>query len=175
LKQQIKECVEHFSSLSIGLLKEYTPEFYAEPRKIIKIDYAKNRTVHRGGLYSQGPGINLAGRGIEQYISSHKLVGLVYFQEYASFSKDPIIGSAYMYKWETYVGLIVAHEIAHAAQRYTEFVRLLDRTEPHGHHFKSIYKVLRSHINKELPDQVVAKQKYTKVLQEAKRIEYGKN
>lgn len=172
MKSEILECVQHYNNSCTKILRDFAPEYYVVPKKV-KVDWATSRSTHRGGLYAKGPGINLAGNSFLEFIRSFKKHGIVYFQEYKSYEKDPIIGSAFADKWETYVGLVVGHEASHAAQYYTQSVRKLPRTTPHGDLFKKIYTLIRIELNKELPDQVVKQKEYKDLLKSIRIIEYA--
>lgn len=172
MKSEILECVQHYNNSCTKILRDFAPEYYVVP-KTVKVDWSTSRSTHRGGLYAKGPGMNLAGDSFLTFIKSFKKHGIVYFQEYKSYEKDPIIGSAFADKWETYVGLVVGHEAAHAAQYYTETVRKLPRSAPHGPFFKQIYTMIRRELNKELPDQLIEQKKYQDLLKSIRKIEYA--
>lgn len=172
MKQKISDCVLNYSNLCTRILKNFAPEYYVV-RKSFKLDYTESRNTHRGGIYAKGPGFNLCGQDFVRQYKAYQLgsdIGM--FTEYKSFAKDPIIGSAYVENWKQYVGLTVGHEVAHAVQRYLEKVRKLERSDPHGDFFKKIYQILRLELNKELPDQMFAKEKYSLVLKRIKEVEY---
>ena len=172
MKSEILECVSHYNNSCTKALKTFAPEYYVV-QKNVKVDWAISRSTHRGGLYAKGPGMNLAGNSFLKFINSYKKHGIVYFQEYKSYEKDPIIGSAFADKWETYVGLVVGHEAAHAAQYYTENVRKLPRSVAHGDFFKKIYNIIRMELNKELPDQFIKQKEYQDLLKSIRKIEYA--
>ena len=80
-----------------------------------------------------------------------------HFPEYASFAKDPVIGSLRSVTPDLALLALVAHEVAH----YVQFriapnaprakVRFSDYRKPHGNTFKHIYRHLRRDlVNKEL-------------------------
>lgn len=139
-----------------------------------RIDFSPKRVTHRGGLYAKGPGINLAGNLITNLYNNQKRVGslLSKFNEYPSYSKDPIIGSVIITDWTQYVKLVVAHEVAHACQQYLRFRDKLENEAPHGTLFKSIYRTIRLSINSTLPDQIVYSKMYNDKLGFIKKVEY---
>ena len=172
MKSEILECIQHYNNSCTKILKDFAPEYYVV-QKNVKVDWATSRTTHRGGLYAKGPGMNLAGDSFLTFSNFCKKHGIVYFKEYKSYETDPVIGSAFIDKWETYVGLVVGHEASHAAQRYLEQVRKLPRSAPHGPAFKKIYTMIRMELNKELPDQRIEQKKYQNLLKSIKEIEYA--
>jgi len=114
----------------------------------VKLDWSPKRRCSRGGIYADGPGINIA---------MHHLVkkqgNIYYSNEYASFDKDPEIGGFYSRnKWHR-LEMVILHEIAHALQYYS--YRLNNyRCKPHGPAFKNFYRRLRNiHLNPFLEDQ----------------------
>ena len=53
----------------------------------VKLDWSLKRSCSRGGMYADGPGINIAMAWL------HKRQGSIYYvREYASFNKDEEIG-----------------------------------------------------------------------------------
>lgn len=114
----------------------------------VKLDWSLKRRCSRGGMYADGPGINIA--------MSHlvKKQGVIYYSnEYSSFDKDPEIGGFYSQnKWHR-IEMVVLHEIAHALQYYSYSVNNY-RCKPHGPAFKNFYRRLRNiHLNPFLPEQ----------------------
>ena len=72
--------------------------------------------------------------------------GNTVFQEYASFAKDPTIGSRPITCDADYYMLITAHEVAHHVQKaYGPKIARFRATyrKPHGDCFKAIYRYLR--------------------------------
>ena len=171
MKQQISDCVLHYSNNCTKLLKDFAPEYYVV-KKIVKVDYSPNRKTHRGGIYAKGPGFNLAGDSLLYFANQQKKYGVIHFMEYKSFEKDPIIGSAFTDDWESYVALTVGHEVSHAVQLYIEKMRKLERGAPHGDFFKKIYTMLRIELNRQLPDQKAAQKEFQDLLKSVRKIEY---
>lgn len=114
----------------------------------IKLDWSPKRTCSRGGMYADGPGINIA---------MHRLVkkqGDVYYSsEYKSFDKDPEIGGFYSRNKYHKLEMVILHEIAHALQYYSYRLNKY-RCKPHGPAFKNFYRRLRNiHLNPFLENQ----------------------
>lgn len=119
----------------------------------IHCDWKPTRRTSRGGLYRvdgiRQPGINIA---MSSYIPRYGYPLRHY--EYKSFDNDPFIGGFYTDDMEHPVLAVVAHEIAHAVQRWREWYVKLPRSKPHGDEFKLYYAKLRAiFVNPLLPDQ----------------------
>lgn len=121
-----------------------------------KFDWNPSRRCSRGGIYKDGPGINMA-----MYWAVPNNEGATYkFSEYPSFDSDPHIGGFYSTRPEDKLEAIIVHEIAHAVQ-FFEYKKLNTRCKPHGPVFKKYYKMLRQHfVNPNLPNQVGLKKDY---------------
>ena len=114
----------------------------------VKLDWSLKRRCSRGGMYADGPGINIA---IAHLV---KTQGSIYYSnEYKSFDNDPEIGGFYSRnKWHR-IEMVVIHEIAHALQYYSYKLNNY-RCKPHGPAFKNFYRRLRNiHLNPFLEDQ----------------------
>ena len=108
----------------------------------VKLDWSPHRKTSRGGKYKTGYGINMA------MIPSTTL-GDGILKEYASFAKDPEIGSIFYGRVENILKCLIVHECAHVVQYY-----LYKKCRPHGPEFKNVYRWLRKElINPFLPDQ----------------------
>lgn len=123
----------------------------------IKLDWSPKRRCSRGGMYADGPGINMA---------MHSLVkpqGIIYRSiEYKSFDDDPEIGGFYSRNKYHRLEMVLLHEIAHALQYYSYRLNNF-RCKPHGPTFKNFYKRLRNiHLNPFLEPQADLKAEYEK-------------
>ena len=121
----------------------------------IKLDWSLKRSCSRGGMYADGPGINIAMAWL------HKRQGSIYYvREYASFNKDEEIGGFYSQNQWHQLEMVILHEIAHALQYYSYKLNKF-RCKPHGPTFKNFYRRLRNvFLNPYLPDQKQLKEKY---------------
>lgn len=122
----------------------------------IKLDWSPNRRCSRGGIYADGPGINMA-----MFHAYKDATGEIYrFQEYASFDNDPYIGGFYSLDPYHKLDSIILHEIAHALQFFS-YKKNNVRCKPHGPMFKNFYKRLRvEFLNDRLPEQKALKADY---------------
>ena len=121
-----------------------------------KFDWNPSRRSSRGGIYKDGPGINMA-----MYWAMPNNKGTTYkFNEYSSFDADPHIGGFYSTRPEDKLEAILAHEIAHAVQFFA-YKKLNIKCKPHGPVFKKYYKMLRQQfVNPNLPEQLPLKKDY---------------
>ena len=122
-----------------------------------KLDWSPRRRSSRGGLYSNGPGINIA---MNASVPNTQGSVVYRFYEYPSYDSDKVIGG--FYAIDPYIKLeaIITHEIAHALQFY-HYVKSNTRCKPHGPVFKSFYSALRKQfINHKLPDQLALEKDY---------------
>lgn len=122
----------------------------------VKLDWSPKRSCSRGGMYADGPGINIAMSHL------HKTQGTIYeVKEYASFTKDEEIGGFYSQNQWHQIEMVILHEIAHALQYYSYKLNNF-RCKPHGPTFKNFYRRLRNvFLNPYLPDQKELREKYT--------------
>lgn len=114
----------------------------------VKLDWSPKRRSSRGGMYADGPGINIAMHHLQ------KTQGAIYYSnEYPSFDKDTEIGGFYSRnKWHR-LEMVILHEIAHALQYYSYKLNKF-RCKPHGPTFRNFYRRLRNlHLNPFLEDQ----------------------
>ena len=119
----------------------------------IRCDWNTNRTRCRGGLYKIDgiwqPGISIA---MSNYIP--KFGTPIRHYEYKSFDKDRFIGGFYSDNMEHPLLAVIAHETAHAIQKWLEYYCHLSRSKPHGKEFRDYYAKLRAvFVNPLLPDQ----------------------
>ena len=138
------------------LQKKY-PEFTMN----VKLDWSTRRKKHKGGLYTTGPGINMAmiffGWDFE---SKNKIFT---FKEYASYNNDPVIGGFVCEDPLLILKATVVHECSHALQHWLGKKHGV-KFAPHGVEFKSIYSKLRKQfINSHIPKQSWTKQKQKRV------------
>lgn len=129
-----------------------------------KFDWSARRRSSRGGWYP-----NKGGAGIN--IAMHHTCGEHYKNtpvdqpfrcyEYKSFDADPVIGGFITNNREHYLAMVIAHEVAHAAQYFRKYIIKKSSGAPHGAIWKTIYAHLRKTIiNPMLPDQKVMKEDY---------------
>jgi hypothetical protein len=135
----------------------------------LKLDWSKTRRTSRGGLYCNGPGINIA-------MNSAALISLdgntVYrFYEYPSYDSNSIIGGFYAKDYTIKLKAIIAHEVAHAVQFFA-YKKLNIRCKPHGPLFKIHYSTFRElFINSLLSDQKAMFKEYnTGITSTSKRL-----
>lgn len=116
---------------------------------VTKLDWSPSRRCSRGGIYKDGPGIN-----ISMYHSVPRDTNEIYrFHEYPSYDADKTIGGFYSRRPYDKLEAIIAHEIAHAVQFFA-YKKLNTRCKPHGAMFKDYYSKLRiQFINSKLPEQ----------------------
>lgn len=114
-----------------------------------KFDWSPRRRSSRGGIYKEGPGINMA-----MYWAVPNNYGTTFrFHEYPSFDADPYIGGFYTQNPYDKLDAILAHEVAHAVQFFS-YAKMGTRCKPHGPVFKQYYKLLRQEfVNPYLPNQ----------------------
>ena len=153
------------------LLERFVQEtLYPDFTCSVKLDWKFSRRCSRGGIYKDGPGINIA-------MSSAALVYLKYpdiyrFYEYPSFDSDKHIGGFYATDYTLKLKAIVAHEVAHAVQ-FFEYKKLNTRCKPHGPIFKKYYKLLRDNfVNPSLPTQADLNKAYNESLKALKVTTY---
>jgi len=121
------------------------------------LDWSTKRRSSRGGLYKEGPGINIA-----MSIACMPRTDPYRLYEYKSYDSESGLGGFYARDPLLPVALHVCHEMAHAAQYYAHFNLGMFSDRPHGRLFKSIYGKLRvATINKLIPlNQIQLKQEY---------------
>lgn len=122
---------------------------FADFRVTAKFDWSPSRRSSRGGIYKEGPGINMA-----MYWAVPDNQGATYrFSEYPSFDSDRYIGGFYSKNAYDKLDAILVHEIAHAVQ-FFYYKKSGTRCTPHGPVFKKYYKILREEfVNHKLPTQ----------------------
>lgn len=156
----------HYNNVALRFalkLEAYVQKnMYSDFRLNTKLDWARNRTSSRGGLYKDGPGINIAMFNSAMLYHDPKYV--YRFYEYPSYDDNKIIGGFYARDTSLKVETIVAHEVAHAIQ-FFEYSKFSTRCKPHGPKFKQHYKLLReTFINGRLPEQSALKTEYNALL-----------
>ncbi len=156
----------HYNSVALRFalkLEAYVQKnMYSDFKLETKLDWARNRTSSRGGIYKNGPGINIAMFSAAMPYHDPKYV--YRFYEYPSYDADKIIGGFYARDNSLKVEAIIAHEVAHAIQ-FFEYKKFLTRCKPHGPKFKQHYKLLRElFINDRLPEQSTLKAEYNTLL-----------
>jgi len=129
----------------------------------VQVDWSPRRRASRGGIYRGGkypfcaPGINIA---INHLIPTY---GIYRAYEYKSFDADPVIGGFYSDNVEDRLIMVIAHEMAHAIQRWHEYYCQIPYSKPHGVEFKKYYAILRQvYVNPNLKDQTKLKLSYAK-------------
>lgn len=131
-------------------------EIYSDFTLNVTTDWAKNRRTHRGGIYKQGPGINIAMHLLYRPANTN----FYRFYEYRSYDSNKHIGGFYSNNAEHREKAIICHEIAHAVQFFS-YKKENIRCKPHGPVFKKYYKILREEfVNGLLPPQQEAKAQY---------------
>lgn len=147
----------------VSIINKKLPNFKLA---VLKFDDASDRRSHRGGMYSKGPGINLAMSLLKHWMDKQ---GIARFYEYPAFDDDSVIGGAYIVEGKTAIDIITAHEIAHAAQHYV-YKLLNTRCKPHGPLWRDIYTTVRKEfVNGQLGNQTKLKHVYEKQLKEIKQ------
>ena len=150
------EITKHANDFIRRVEKHCKEEIYVDfELASIKLDWSLKRSCSRGGMYADGPGINIAMAWL------HKRQGSIYYvREYASFNKDEEIGGFYSQNQWHQLEMVILHEIAHALQYYSYKLNKF-RCKPHGPTFKNFYRRLRNvFLNPYLPDQKQLKEKY---------------
>jgi hypothetical protein len=124
----------------------------------IKLDWSPRRSSSRGGIYSDGPGVNIAMNTAA--LVNHNTDDVYRFYEYPSYDADKVIGGFYAKNYELKLKAIIAHEVSHAVQ-FFEYKKLNIRCKPHGDVFKKYYKLFRTtFVNNMLPEQSYLKTAY---------------
>jgi|DEB0MinimDraft_6_1074348.scaffolds.fasta_scaffold05055_2 hypothetical protein len=122
-----------------------------------KFDWSARRRSSRGGWYPSqgGAGINLAmHHTCGAHLKNRRPEDPFRVYEYKSFDADPVIGGFITTSHEHYLAMVVAHEVAHAAQYFRKYAIKKSAGNPHGHIWKQIYRHLRETVvNPLLPDQ----------------------
>jgi SprT-like family len=124
----------------------------------IKLDWDFKRRTSRGGIYKNGPGINIAMASAA--LIMHNPKDVYRFYEYPSYDSNNVIGGFYAKDYLLKLRAIIAHEVAHAVQ-FFEYKKLNIRCKPHGPVFKKHYSTLRTtFINNDIPNQLILKKDY---------------
>jgi hypothetical protein len=155
-----KQIIANQEAMRFNLLLEkfVQDNIYSDFSCKIKLDWSYSRRSSRGGIYKDGPGVNIA-------MSSAALIehdrSLVYrFYEYPSYDNNPVIGGFYAKDYLLKLQAVVAHEVAHAVQ-FFEYSKLKVRCKPHGPIFKKYYSLFRTtFINSKLPEQRILQKTY---------------
>lgn len=131
----------------------------------VKLDWSNKRVASRGGLYTAGPGINMA-----MYKAYPNNNGEVYrFYEYKSYDSNKTIGGFYAKDPLLKLEAILLHEIAHAIQFFSYRVEGV-RCKPHGPIFKKYYTQLRQEfLNHKIPEQQALQQEYSEYISKINR------
>jgi len=118
----------------------------------LKMDWDKNRSSSRGGMYAKGPGVNYA------MTQTNSMGRTGHYWEYESFKKDATIGGFTTKDESLCVYALQCHEMAHAVIGY---LGLQNVVASHGPEWKSIYADLRNYfINPYVDSCVVDKKKF---------------
>ena len=128
----------------------------------VKLDWSINRRSSRGGMYADGPGINIAMLGC-----CRDYKGEIYrVYEYSSFNDDPDIGGFYTRRSYDKLDMVILHEIAHALQYYSYKINR-HRCKPHGPVWKNFYSRLRNaFLNNTLENQHDMADEYQRIKDE---------
>jgi hypothetical protein len=164
----------HYNSVALRFalkLEAYVQHnMYSDFKLDTKLDWARNRTSSRGGIYKNGPGINIAMYSTAMLYHDPKHV--YRFYEYPSYDSDKTIGGFYARDTTLKLEAVIAHEVAHAIQ-FFEYKKLSTRCKPHGPKFKQHYKLLRQlFINDRLPEQSALITEYNKLLSTLNVVTY---
>ena len=141
-------------------------EIYATFKlETVKVDWDKKRRSSRGGMYADGPGINIA-----MWHQYKPLEELHRVYEYKSFDSDSEIGGFYTRsKWHK-LEMVILHEIAHALQYYSYKLNKF-RCKPHGPTWRNFYRRLRNvFLNPYLEPQHDAKVEYQGMIDEVEGV-----
>lgn len=127
----IEKEVRKFLQEVVSFIQGYEPDFTCS----CNVDWSLKRSTSRGGMYRNGPGINLALAGE----TPRKFPAT--YTEYVSFTEDSVIGGFTYDEKHPLLGLkaLVCHEVAHAVMAYKNL-----SATGHGNEWKSIYRVLRN-------------------------------
>ena len=154
---------QHALRTSLAMETWVKQSLFSDFTLVSKFDWSPSRRASRGGIYKDGPGINIA----MYYIP--RVPGEIYrFYEYPSFDANNIIGGFYSRRPYDKLEATIAHEVAHAVQFFA-YKKLNTSCKPHGTMFKEYYAMLRKQfINFKLPVQaplVAEYQNYANKLQ----------
>ena len=139
----------HAQSLVLKVQAWVQQNLFPDFRVTAKFDWSPKRRSSRGGIYKDGPGINMA-----MYWAVPNNHGNTYrYSEYPSFDSDRYIGGFYSQDPYHKLEAILVHEIAHAVQ-FFYYKKSGTKCTPHGPVFKKYYKILREEfVNHKLPKQ----------------------
>lgn len=139
---------QHALRTSLAMESWVKQSLFSDFTLVSKFDWSPARRASRGGIYKDGPGINIA------MYHMPRVEGEIYrFYEYASFDADRIIGGFYSRRPYDKLEVLIAHEVAHAIQFFA-YKKLNTSCKPHGRMFKDYYAMLRQKfINVKLPEQ----------------------
>jgi hypothetical protein len=152
---------QHALSTSILMTNWVKQNLFSDFTLVSKFDWDSTRRASRGGIYKDGPGINIA-----MYWAVPSVEGETYrFREYPSFDADKVIGGFYSKRPYDKLEAIIAHEVAHAIQFFA-YKKLNTRCKPHGAMFKQYYGMLRTDfLNAKLPNQKALASDYEEYVQ----------
>jgi hypothetical protein len=155
------EAETHTKQFAYKIARFINVNFYSDfMLNSVRYDWASSRRSSRGGIYTNGPGINiaLAIHGPEKEQGARKL------EEYRSYNSNKTIGGFYYTKKCAKLESVVCHEVAHSVQFFS-YHKTGVRCKPHGRVFKKYYAAIREEfINPYLEDQVSLKQEYDDLL-----------
>jgi hypothetical protein len=163
----IEDTIHSAARFSKDVLKNKYPSFF-EQHLDVKIDYSPRRRTHRGGIYANGPAINIAAYLFKDLHKSQ----VIRFYEYPSYDADPIIGGCFASP-ENFIYLTVGHEVAHACQFFEKRRQKLENVTPHGVLFKNIYKDIRLELNKLLVPQEWSTKEYSNLITFIRKKEFS--
>lgn len=152
-----KALVNKYSINYANTVRDWAIEhIYSDFTLQVKLDWSLKRRCSRGGMYADGPGINMAMAHAYKDYSDE----IYRFREYASFDADKSIGGFYAKDPYLKLECIILHEIAHALQ-FLSYRKNGVRCKPHGPVFKNFYKRLRTEfLNHKLPNQTSLQKEY---------------
>lgn len=113
-QQDVSATLRQISSKMVSYLrvKYNSPDF--DPA--VKITFAENRRVSRGGIRRGQAFINIVAKRF--LAAANTPYGIMDEPEYKSFNGDRVIGGLYGIIWQRALASLVAHELGHAVQYY---------------------------------------------------------
>ena len=149
---------QHAMRFSLLIQNYVQDNIYSDFTCTNKLDWDYKRRTSRGGIYKNGPGINIAMSSAA--LINHDSSKVYRFYEYPSYDSDKVIGGFYATDYLLKLQAIVAHEVAHAVQ-FFEYKKLNIRCKPHGYVFKKYYSLFRTKfINNNIPKQAALAERY---------------
>jgi hypothetical protein len=116
---KIQVVVEQFAKEMASRMEAHVRIRYNVPDFKLKtrISFAPNRKLSRGGTKMGEPFISLV---CKRHLESAENNTPLTFYEYAHIKNDPVIGEVKNVSWQIALGALIAHEVAHSIQYYTD-------------------------------------------------------